>query len=193
MLLSPVTSSVTSSVTLPVTPAEQDRVPDRNSSVTPLARDGYPVPEPVPVVTSPQNSSETSSAELQAPSCALTSLNGTFADEFDHFVAELNHATGRRFRGDAASRKLYARVRHEGRSVADLLAAARGVAKSAHHMGLNDNGIPYNAPANILRSKVLDQLISLGNDEIGIVRRLTADERREAEIDEWARRSEAGE
>jgi hypothetical protein len=60
-------------------------------------------------------------------------------------------------------------------------------------MGLNDNGTPYNAPANVLRSRVLDQLIGLGSGEIGIVRKLTADERREAEIDEWARRSEAGE
>jgi hypothetical protein len=158
---------------------------------SPRARD--PIPEPV--VPPPMKDLLATLANLSSASpyggtvTDLNSANGLGA-EYETFLAALNEATGRRFRGDAASRKLYAKVRHEGRTEDDLLAAARGVAKSAHHMGLNDNGTPYNAPANILRSRILDQLISLGTGEIGLVRRMSKDEQREAEISDWARQGD---
>jgi hypothetical protein len=112
-------------------------------------------------------------------------------DDFAAFVAELNTATGRRFVGDAKARKLYRQRVNEGRTADELLAAARGVACSPHHMGQNDGGIPYNAPANVLRSRVLDQLIALGTGEIGVTKRDTPGERREDDIDRWAAGGEA--
>jgi hypothetical protein len=99
-------------------------------------------------------------------SSGLTVLEGSLSADYEAFVAELNRAVGRRFRGDAESRQLYARARKNGRSAEDLLAAARGVALSPHHMGQNDAGLPYNAPANVLRSRMLDTLIGLGRGEI---------------------------
>jgi hypothetical protein len=166
-----------------------------SQKASPRARD--PIPEPV--VPPPEKNLLATLVDLSpAPpyggtvtdlAISTSSANGR-GGEYEVFLAALNEATGRRFRGDAASRRLYAKVRHEGRTEEDLLAAARGVAKSAHHMGLNDNGTPYNAPANILRSRVLDQLISLGNGEIGLVRRLNKEEQREAEISDWARQGD---
>lgn len=118
-------------------------------------------------------------------------LTGRFSEDYAGFVAVLGQAVGRRFRGDAVSRKLYAQRRQDGRSADDLLAAARGVALSAHHMGLNDNGTPYNGPASVLRSKMLDTLIGLGNGEVGLMRQETADERRDREWAEMERRHQA--
>ncbi len=97
---------------------------------------------------------------------AAPSKEERYAADYAAFLAELNRATGRAFRGDAESRKLYVRRRKDGRSADDLLAAARGVALSPHHMGQNDSGVPYNAPVNVLRSRMLDTLIALGRGEI---------------------------
>jgi hypothetical protein len=107
----------------------------------------------------------TPSQPRESPS-GLTVLETSLSADYEAFVAELNRAVGRRFRGDAESRRLYARARKNGRSADDLLAAARGVALSPHHMGQNDAGLPYNAPANVLRSRMLDTLIGLGRGEI---------------------------
>ncbi|HEX8864330.1 MAG TPA: hypothetical protein VF821_01620, partial [Lentzea sp.] len=109
---------------------------------------------------------------------------------YERFLATLNEATGRNFRGDVESRKLFVKRLADGRTVEDLCNAARGVARSSHHMGLNESGIPYNAPANVLRSKVLDQLIDLGKGEIGFTRKATRDEQAQHDAQEWARRME---
>lgn len=128
---------------------------------------------------------ETETETENEPPLPPRKRRGSEPSEYQAFVAELNEATGRHFQGDDESRRKYAQVRHAGRSADDLLAAARGVVKSPHHMGQNDAGVPYNAPINVLRSKMLDQLIGLGRGEIepGRVANGTGD------ADEWMRYS----
>lgn len=175
--------------------------PDETRYVTsPRARDPIPVTKsllaslgenPPPFGVSLASLAKHQTAPPLGGDGYISVIESPFARDYDAFLAVLNEAVGRRFRGDGTSRKLYAKQRHDGRSTEDLLAAARGVAKSAHHMGLNDNGTPYNSPSSVLRSRVLDQLISLGNGEIGLVRRPSKDEQREAELDDWAQRKSA--
>lgn len=185
--------------------------PDVTGRNAPRARGGAPGPVPVPVpvpvplppvgeeasdfvpsslTDSPQGGGVTAqlvnTALIGAP--VLTTIQGAQDQAYERFLAELNAATGRQFRGTAESRRLFRRCIQQGRTVDDLLAAARGVALSKHHMGLNDSSIPYNAPTNVLRSKVLDQLISLGRGEIGVMREETALERQQRETHEWAER-----
>jgi hypothetical protein len=122
------------------------------------------------------------------PLTPLSALTGDFADEYESFLAALNSATGRNFRGDAVSRGLYADRRRDGRSAADLEAAARGVVLSPHHMGRNDLQVPLNDPKHVLKSEMLDGLIGLGTGEIGASRVETADERFDREWGEMAAR-----
>ena len=115
-------------------------------------------------------------------------LTGEFVEGYEAFLAAVRRSTGRSFRGDALSRALYADRRRDGRSDADLEAAGRGVALSAHHMGLNKLKVPLNDPKHILESAMLDTLIGLGKGEIGVTREETGDERRDREWDEALRR-----
>jgi hypothetical protein len=108
------------------------------------------------------------------------------ADGYGQFLATLNAATGRSFRGDAVSRGLYLERRRDGRTAAELEAAARGVAMSKHHMGLNKLQVPLNDPKHVLDSGMLDTLIGLGQGDIGLVQEATADEARRARLKAWA-------
>jgi hypothetical protein len=108
-------------------------------------------------------------------------IDGHLADGYGQFLATLNAATGRSFRGDAVSRDLYLERRRDGRSAAELEAAARGVAMSKHHMGLNKLQVPLNDPKHVLDSGMLDTLIGLGLGEIGVTRVETPEERRDRE------------
>jgi hypothetical protein len=150
------------------------------------APDGYPVPEPVPVESSPTSNSPPPLPPSGAGN--VTVLDGEFLDGYEAFLVALNSATGRHFRGDAISRQSYASRRREGRTAAELEAAARGVPKSAHHMGLNKLQVPLNDPKHVLDSGMLDALIGLGQGEIGITRAMTPEESRELEMREWKQR-----
>jgi hypothetical protein len=172
----------------PPAATETPDVTDGNVTVTPLARDGYPVPEPVPV---PSTTGLRPSVHPPTPLPAVAVVQGDFAEGYECFLAELCSSTGRSFRGDAISRGLYADRRREGRSAADLEAAARGVVLSAHHMGVNKLQVPLNDPKHVLDSAMLDTLIGLGNGEIGITRAETAEERRDREWEEAGRRRAA--
>lgn len=126
---------------------------------------GFPVPEPVPKVSNETYDPPTPQPGGEADSATRPESppNG-----YEAFLAELNLATGRHFQGDQESRRLYRRQIQSGRTADDLAAAARGVGQSAHHMGQNESGMPYNAPVNVLRSKVFDQLIAAGRGEISL-------------------------
>jgi hypothetical protein len=177
-------------VTTPATAASPTRHEARHDRVTPRAgaRLGIPSPSPLPERDTPLSGTDVPDIPPgESPGAVtLATVEGRFGAEYDAFVVELNRTTGRHFRGDAESRKKYAVIRRKGRSVEDLLAAARGVATSKHHMGINSSDMPYNAPINILRSKVLDQLIARGRGEIGIVRQATREEEQQAAVQAWA-------
>ncbi len=87
------------------------------------------------------------------------------AEEYREWIAELNQATGRSFRGDSKSLKGY-RVLRKEYSRDDLAALARGVGLSRFHRGENDRGVPYQDPITVLRSKQLQTLIDLGRGAI---------------------------
>lgn len=97
---------------------------------------------------------------------AVALLTGEYADDYAAFLAELSRSVGRPCSPDSRSRLAYLERRQEGLSADDLLAAARGVALSPHHMGQNDKGLPMNGPVTVLNSSMLDVLTGLGRGDI---------------------------
>jgi hypothetical protein len=112
------------------------------------------------------------SPETPPPGAAsVTTTNGRASSDvaagYEAFLAELNDACGRHFRGDRGSRDRYRQlVVREHRTHEELQAAARGASLSPFHRGENAQGMPYQDPVTVLRSNMLDTLIALGSGEI---------------------------
>lgn len=167
----PVTNSVT----------ETARVTEEGVTVTPLARDGYPVPKPD--VSSRLRLSETP-GPVTPPTVPPEGdiANGHADAGLGEFLDALATSTARR-RGTPTGRvrSLYLDRLRDGWTQADIVAAARGAALSKHHMGLNDLQVPLNDAAHVLGSKMFDALVGLGLGEIGVTRVETPEERRDRE------------
>jgi hypothetical protein len=185
-------------VTSQVTGRNRHRDGDSRSAAPPPLFPPHTPPYIPPPDLSPSQGLKSLTAPQGAPALVVVGsetdqpVTSGYPSGYGEFISALNRATGRRFRGDGESARLFRRRLREGRLVEELVSAARGVGLSKHHMGLNEGGIPYNGPSNVLRSKVLDQLIALGRGEIGVVRQETAQERQRRELEEWAHRRQAG-
>jgi hypothetical protein len=157
-------------------------------TVTPLARDGYPVPEPVPVPGTTGLRPYVPPSVLPHPAVASPSdpISGLGA-----FLDALERATGRPARETAKVRDLYL-DRLKDYSPADIVAAARGVPLSPYHQGKNDFGVPLTDAEHVLGTKLFGALVGLGQGEIGMVRPETPEERRAREWEEAGRRRAAG-
>jgi hypothetical protein len=179
------------SVTNHVTNPNSDASPDEPTSDGNMVADSDA--SPVPRARQEQEQKAIAVAVADPPTVPPRGQrNGRFADgelerDLSRFLTVLSEATGRPRRGGDPStrvRGLYFE-RRQDYSADDLVAAARGVPLSKHHMGHNKLQVPLNDAAHVLGSEMLDALIGLGRGEIGAVQPMTNGEVREAELDAW--------